>query len=428
MARRWIVLPVAAFTILLGWMASGIGENNHASIALAQNTGTAAERRTIFIERDPIRVIEEDPYSNFSGMAIDEESGEIYVSNDNEAKGQSIETYRVEFPASRSNRVTEPLRMISGPKADLGDICAIAVSPEFNEIYKVSGEGNSELAVFSTDANGNVEPIRWLPTSHGAWGIALERKFDELFVTIEHVNRVAVYQRTAQLTDDAVRYIQGPKTQLADPHGIYADAERNEIYVVNHGHWHHTEPGETFLQEGSIPPELIGKRLAYPDIVRQLTPSSGKFLPPSITVYPRTGHGDIEPLRVIQGSKTGLNVPLGIFLDTVSNQLVVANAGGANILFFDVNADGDVAPVRVIGGPLTELAGPTSVVVDKKRNEVWATNWDNHTATVYPRSAEGNVKPLRVIRSAPKDSPRSGFGSPGTVAYNPKRKELLVPN
>ena len=75
MARRWIVLPMAALTILLGWMASGIGKNNHTSLALAQNTGTAAERRTIFIERDPIRVIEEDPYSNFSGMAIDEESG-----------------------------------------------------------------------------------------------------------------------------------------------------------------------------------------------------------------------------------------------------------------------------------------------------------------------------------------------------------------
>ncbi len=428
MVRRWIVLPMVALTILLGWMASDTGKTNRASLALAQNAGTAAERQTIFIERDPIRVIEEDPYSNFSGMAIDEERGELYVSNDNESKGQSIETYRADFPESRSNRVTEPLRMISGPNADLGDICAIAVSPEFNEIYKVSGEGNSELAVFSQDANGNVEPIRWLPTSHGAWGIFLERKFDELFVTIEHVNRVAVYQRTAQLTDDAVRYIQGPNTQLADPHGIYADAERNEIYVVNHGHWHHTEPGETFLQEGSIPPELIGKRLAYPDIVRDLTPSSGKFLPPSITVYPRTGQGDVEPLRVIQGSRTGLNVPLGIFLDTESNQLVVANAGGDNILFFDANADGDVAPIRAIGGPSTELAGPTSVVIDRKLDEVWATNWDNHTATVYPRTAIGDVEPLRVIRSAPKGSPRSGFGSPGTVAYNPKRKEILVPN
>jgi DNA-binding beta-propeller fold protein YncE len=87
-----------------------------------------------------------------------------------------------------------------------------------------------------------------------------------------------------------------------------------------------------------------------------------------------------------------------------------------------------VAPVRALGGNQTEIAGPTSVVIDRKRNELWVTNWNNHTATVFPRAASGNLAPLRVIRSAPKGSPRSGFGSPGTVAYNPKRDEILVPN
>lgn len=240
MTRRVVVLPGAALTVILCGMASWIGRSDRADLALAQDTGKTAERRTVLIKRDPIRIIEEDPYSNFSGMAIDEERGELFVSNDNGAKGQSIEAYHVEFPPSRSDRVTEPLRMIAGKKADLGDICGLAISPEFKEIYKVSGEGNSELAVFPTDANGDVEPVRWLPTSHGAWGIFLERKFEELFVTIEHVNRIAVYRRTAQVADDAVRYIQGPKTGLADPHGIYVDVEKNEIYVVNHGHWHHT--------------------------------------------------------------------------------------------------------------------------------------------------------------------------------------------
>ena len=206
------------------------------------------------------------------------------------------------------------------------------------------------------------------------------------------------------------------------------DVERNEIYVVSHGHWHHTEPGETFLQEGSVPPELKGQRKSYFDLIRPLAPSTGKFLPPSITVYSRTAAGDVEPLRVIQGARTGLNLPMGIFLDTASNQLVVANGGDDKLLFFDVNARGDAAPARAIGGSATELAGPTSVTIDRKRNEIWAANWNNHTATVYSRTAQGNVAPLRVIRSAPKGSPRSGLGSPVTVAYNPKRNEILVPN
>ena len=403
-----------------------------AGVSLAQTpprpTAAIADRRTTIIQRDPVRVIEEDPYSNFSGMAIDEEKGELFLSNDNERKGQSIEAYRADFPAERSARVTEPLRMIAGPKADLGDICGIAISPEFGEIYKVSGEGNSELGVFPLNGNGDMEAVRWLPTSHGAWGIFLDRPADELFVTIEHVNRVAVYSRTAQMEDDAVRFIQGPQTQLADPHGIYVDESRNEVYVVNHGHWHETQPNEVFLQEGSVPPELKGKRKSYFDLVRKLEPSSGKFLPPSITVYNRKANGDVAPLRVIQGAKTGLNLPMGIFYDTKTRQLLVANAGDDRILFFPVEANGDVAPARTLGGSRTEIDGPTSVVLDQKRDELWVSNWDNHTATVYPRAASGNIAPSRVIRSAPKGAPRSGFGSPGTVAYNPKRDEILVPN
>src|SRR5689334_22311615 len=189
----------------------------------AQNSPRTPERKTVIIDRDPVRELLEDPYSNFSGMAIDEEKGELLLSNDNERKGQSIETYHVEFPPERSDRVTEPLRMIAGPKADLGDICGIAISPEFNEIYKVSGEGNSELGVFPLNGNGDMEATRWLPTSHGAWGVFLDKPADELYVTIEHVNRVAVYKRNAGMTDDAVRFIQGPKTQMADPHGIFVD-------------------------------------------------------------------------------------------------------------------------------------------------------------------------------------------------------------
>jgi DNA-binding beta-propeller fold protein YncE len=394
----------------------------------AQTAPRAGERRTVLIKRDPVRELLEDPFSNFSGMAIDEEKGELFLSNDNERKGQSIETYHVEFPAERSDRVMEPLRMIAGPKADLGDICGIAISTEFNEIYKVSGEGNSELGVFPLNGNGDMEAVRWLPTSHGAWGVFYDKPADELFVTIEHVNRVAVYKRNAGLKDEATRFIQGPKTQMADPHGIFVDEGRNEVYVANHGHWHETAAGEVFLQEGSVPPELKGKRKSYFDLVRNLEPSSGKFQLPSITVYARNAHGDVAPLRVIQGPKTGLNLPMGVVYDDKTKQIVVANGGDDRVLFFPVDSSGDVAPARFIGGNKTEIASPTAVVVDTKRNEIWVSNWGNHTATVFPRLASGNIAPSRVIRSAPKGSPRSGFGSPGTVAYNPKRDEILVPN
>lgn len=401
-------------------------------LAFAQGAGATSERQTIMIDRKPSRRwVREDPYANFNFVSLDEERGELFFSNDG-GTGASIEAYRADFPAEWSDRIMEPIRKIAGPKADLGGICSLTVSPEFKEIYKVNDDGNSELAVFPLEGNGDIEPLRWIPTSHGAAGVFLERKSDELYVSIEHVNRVAVYKRTVQFSDavngDAVlRYIQGPNTGLADPHGIYVNADRNEIFVGNQGSWHYVEPGTTFLQEGSVPPELLGKVKSYTDLIRPLGPSTGKFLPPSINVYARMANGDVGPLRVIQGPKTRLNVPLGIIFDSASNQLIVVNGGDDSILFFDIAASGDVAPVRVLKGSKTGLGGPTSVAIDGKRNELWVSNWMNHTATVYPRNVGGNVAPLRMIRSAPKGTPALGFAGEGIV-YNPKRKEILSPN
>ena len=123
-----------------------------------------------------------------------------------------------------------------------------------------------------------------------------------------------------------------------------------------------------------------------------------------------------------------MNLPLGIHLDTVTGQIVVANSGDNSVLFFDKNAHGDVAPVRILRGTATELKGPSGVFVDQKRNELWVTSWDGHTITVFPRTVQGNVAPVRVVRTAPKDAAATGFGNPGTLAYDPKRKEILVPN
>ncbi len=422
MKRLFLVVAATIAAVTFGMIKAGNLPHVFAQAA------KAVERTTVMITRKPVRVIGDDPYSNFTGVAVDESRGQVFLSNDSDAKGASIETYNVDFPASQSDRITEPLHIISGRKAQLGDICSITVSPEFGEIFKVNGDGNGDVGVYPMDSNGDVAPIRQLPTSHGAWGIYLEPKYDEIYVAIEHVNRVEVYPRTANLTTTFTRFIQGPNTQLADPHGIYANVDRNEIYVVNHGHWHFTPPGDTYLQEGSIPPELVGKRKSYSDVIRPLLPSTGKFLPPSINVYSRTANGDVKPLRVIEGPKVGLDIPLGLTYDAVNNQIVIANAGNDSVIFFDVNSNGDAAPVRILKGSKTGLSGPSAVGIDGKRNEIWVANWNNHTATVYPRNVNGNVAPLRIIRAAPKGTEAPGFGRPGTVAFDPVRKQILVPN
>ena len=391
----------------------------------AQDAEKLAERIPIVLDRPPVRKFG-DPNPTPQGIAIDVERGEVFISNTNAMSGHSILAYPIEF--TPTDRILEPKRRIAGPKTGIGRICGLSLSPEHMEMYFVNNDGGDRMGVFPLDATGDVSPDREIKMPHGAWDIFLESKHDELYMTIEHVNRVSVYKRTAEGEPDVLRYVQGPDTGLADPHGIYVDAERNEFYVANHGNWRHTEPGEVYSLHGEGKLGHTRGSQDYPGIVEPLGPSTGKFLPPSITVHSRTAQGNAAPLRVIQGSRTRLNFPLDVALDTASNQLVVVNSGDDSILFFDRNATGDVAPVRILKGPATNIISPSGVAVDLKRNELWVTTWDNHTATVFPRSAEGNVAPLRSIRTASMGSPGTGFGNPGDMAYDPNRNQILAPN
>jgi hypothetical protein len=68
------------------------------------------------------------------------------------------------------------------------------------------------------------------------------------------------------------------------------------------------------------------------------------------------------------------------------------------------------------------------VAVDTKHGGMWIANFGSHTAVYFPRTAEGNVAPERIIRNAPVGTPAVGFGNPMALAYDSKRREILVPN
>lgn len=393
--------------------------------AEAQQSARTAERRTLIIDRAPTRSIA-DPNPVFRAIAIDIEHGEVFMANDKESADTSVLVYPSQF--TPTDRIMEPRRRISGPKADLGMICGVAISAQHGELYSVQGESGT-INVFSLGANGNVTPLRQLDgvTPRSTAGIYLDAKNDELFITTEHVNRISAFPRVFKEDEEAKRYIQGPKTMLADPHGIYVDSDSDEIYVTNHGNWRETVPGEG---ERRGPDSLTRSALGYtePGRVLPLGPSTGKFMLPAITIYARMGQGDVAPVRIIQGSKTLLNLPDGITRDPVSGELVVANTGDDSLLFFERNADGNVAPTRVLKGLKTRMKGPVGVTIDPKNNELWVVSWDNHIAAVFPRTAQGNIAPKRVIRTAADNAPMASMGRIGAVAYDAKRNEILAPN
>lgn len=380
-----------------------------------------AERHTLILDEPPVRTIQDESPS-FYGITMDVDRGEVFVSNDNQG---AILVYGSEFRPTE--KVVEPRRQIAGPRTHLRSVCSLAISPEHNEIFAADNDISENVTVYPLEGKGDVAPLRELIVDRGVWGVFLDPKHDEEFVTVEHTNKVSVFPRTADGRQKPLRSIQGPNTGLADPHGIFVDPDNNELFVANHGHWRETKPGESWTDSQGFD-RGAKSSLAGSGSSRPLTPSTGKFFPPSITVYSRDANGDAKPLRTIQGPRTGLNWPLGIYLDPVSHQLAVANSGSNAILFFDANASGDVAPVRVIQGPATGMDGPSGVFVDGKRNELWVTNWNNRSATIYDSKAQGDIAPLRTLRGAPKGISVAGLAGPGAIAYDPKRKEMLVPN
>ena len=347
-----------------------------------------------------------DPFPTFNGIAVDHENNRVVMSDVNR---QGILMYD-RMANSESGELTPPLRHVFGPATEMGFVAGIQMDPEKREVYVAENDG-SGLRVFSYDDQGNAKPRRHLATPHQVWGMSLNRARQELAITVQELGAVLVYKQEADKLEPPLRVIRGKKTGMADPHGVYLDSINNELVVANHGS--HT----TYYPYTS-----------YLDLPKAIPTSTGRIDPPSITVYPATAKGDVEPIRVIQGERTGLDWPMQVDVDTSRNEIAVANFGGDSILIFNRTDQGDAGPARVIGGARTGIVGPIGGSFDLKNDEIWVANYGDHTAVVFPRTANGNVPPKRIIRNAPEGSATCGFTNAAAVAYDSKRKEILVAN
>ena len=370
-----------------------------------------------FSQRKPVRMIR-DPYAAYSAVAVDPVRNEVVLTDENLF---NILVYDRRANTPPTAKMTEPKRMIGGLNTKIEFQCGLYIDPVSGEIYAVNNDTVDTLVIFDREAKGDVPPTRELYTPHGTFGIAVDEKAQEMFLTEQHDNAVVVFQKMAQKNDSPLRLLQGNRTQLQDPHGIAIDTKNKLMFVSNYGNSHQKQSEGTRYR----PDRTEGKR-NWP--VREQVPGSGTFSPPSITVYPLNASGDMAPLRVVEGPKTQMNWPGHLAIDVERQELYVANDMGDSILVFRASASGDVAPLRVLKGPKTLIKNPTGVFLDLQNDELWVANFGNHAATVYPRGASGDVAPLRMIRSGPMGEPALGIGNPHPVAYDSKREEILVPN
>lgn len=358
-------------------------------------------------EIPPVRYVI-DPYPTFNGVAIDLVNDRVIMSDENR---KSVLMYD-RAAGNGLSTVTSPLRQIIGPQTEIGYISGLETDPARRELYAVNNDIEDRIVVFDYDAHGDVKPKRYLYVPHQTWGISLNPSKDEIAISVQQLSMVGIYRREATALEAPLRVISGPRTGLADPHGIRWDVVHHEIAVASHGNYSVITPYSAYDAGTSNSALALG----------------GHFLLPSITVFEESAKGDVKPVRKIQGSQTRLNWPMGIDIDTAHNEIAIANNGDDAVLIFDRTVDGDAAPRRAIRGPRTGISSPMGVAIDTKNEELWVANYGDHTALVFSRTASGDVSPKRIIRNAPEGTPTGGFGNPYAVAYDSKRDQLLVPN
>ncbi len=356
----------------------------------------------------PVRSVS-DPYPVFNGVAVDPDNNLLVMTDVNR---KTLLVYDRRAAATNPGDLTPPLRQMMGPETNLGFVAGVALDPDRHEILTVNNDIEDTMVGMPYNGNGNQVPSRLLAVPHQAWGVALGRSMGEMCLTVEDKNAVVFYPRDAKGVLRPKRTINGPDTELADPHGVYWDERHNEITVANHGNFKgmYKDEGAGCTPTGTADPE------------------EGEFKPPSINVYAGDAEGNRKPMRKIQGDRTQLDFPMGLSVDEAHDEIIVANNGDSSVLVFKRNSSGNVTPVRVIAGDRTGVNHPMGIALDTKNDEFWVSNFGDHTAVAFARTASGNVAPKRVIRTAPVGTPSAGFGNPQAAAYDSKRQEILVPN
>jgi hypothetical protein len=121
----------------------------------------------------------------------------------------------------------------------------------------------------------------------------------------------------------------------------------------------------------------------------------------AILTFRGDSNGEAVPLRVIQGSNTGLIEPDRLAIDAVNNEIFVPE--GDHVLVFPLLANGNVAPIRRLEGPDTML-GASSVALDPIHNLLTVVGGSPRSGgtriMMFDRRANGNTKPLRVVQGS----------------------------
>jgi DNA-binding beta-propeller fold protein YncE len=315
------------------------------------------------------------------------------------------------------------------------------------------------------------KPVRVIQDPYPAFrSVAVDPARNEVVLQDDNFFNVMVYDRLANTPPTAARtepkrVIGGLRTKVEFQSGLYVDPASGDIYAPNND---------------TVSTLVIFSRQAQGDVppTRELTTTHGTYgiavdegarqlyltdqINNAIIVYDKMAKGEDDPIRLLQGDRTGLADPHGIALDTKNRVMFTANHGSVHskrpggtpattlgggraqgkrnwpigervagsgrnlppsITVYAMDAQGDTPPLRTITGPLTQMNWPTGVAFDEARGELYVANDQGESILVFSGTAEGNAAPVRVLKG-----PKTLIKNPTAVALDTQNNELWVTN
>jgi outer membrane protein assembly factor BamB len=213
------------------------------------------------------------------------------------------------------------------------------------------------IAIFSTDAAGNAEPLATIkesaPDTPVDAGVNLR---GEIFVG--NANGTVKVYAGEHHDYQLVRTLAGSNTKMVHPLAMAVDIS-GTIYLADSG----GVPGQE-----------------------------------RIVVLAAAQSGNVVPSRVLNGQRTQLTSPTGISTDA-SGEIFVADHDSGKILIFAADALGDAAPVATLEG----LKGPRRVTVDQDLNVLVSCDGDNSIVAFAPNGPRLWTRSATITSTAMHD-------------------------
>jgi DNA-binding beta-propeller fold protein YncE len=136
---------------------------------------------------------------------------------------------------------TPPVRVIQGPKTGLNWPTGIAIDQDRGDLY-VTNDTTDAILVFDADASGDVAPRRVLKGAKtglkNPTGLALDMQHGELWVANFGNHTATAYRLNAQGDTAPLRTIRAapqgtPSLMIGNPGAVAYDTRREEILAPN---------------------------------------------------------------------------------------------------------------------------------------------------------------------------------------------------